>query len=190
MIIKNHYLLLICSVVMLNGCTANSLLPSIQQTSESPWQSFAEAKESYDRIEVEITTREELKNLGYDPFETPNVRLIDYLEVTRRFIPNASITVDSLPIGVQNCLSVKQHCQGYEVTPKYINRERYGNPLSDLLNFRRRTVTSGWTFEALIVLQDELVVYKLWNGEPKVLEFEDKKNPLGPLQDIERFIDF
>jgi hypothetical protein len=33
-------------------------------------------------------------------------------------------------------------------------------------------------------LNGELVVYKLESGEPKILELEDRENPLGPLQDI------
>jgi len=170
------------SVLFISGCSG--LLPTIKQTTKSPWQSFEEAKKAFDKIVPGETTTEELKLLGFDPFETPNVKLVTYLDIQKHFIPNESVKLQDLPKGVRHCLESQAACQGYEVTPTMRRKKRYGNVMLDLLNFRRKTVISGWGFDALIVLEKELVVYKLWGGEPNVLEYEDKKNPLGPLQEV------
>ncbi|WP_353570080.1 hypothetical protein [Candidatus Albibeggiatoa sp. nov. BB20] len=168
----------------MTGCAG--LLPEIKKTTKSPWKTFGEAKKSFDLIVPEKTTKEELKLLGFDPFETPNVKLITYLDVLERFVPNQAVQLQHLHPQIRACLEAKGACHGYEVKPSNLQSKRYGNAVLDLLNFRRKTITSGWRFDAIIVLNEEVVIYKLWGGEPNVLEFEDKKNPLGPLQDIGR----
>lgn len=174
--------------LLISGCA--NLLPSVEKTTESPWTSFEGAKQSFDKIVPQKTTVEGLKALNIDPFETSNVKLITYLDLIERFIPNESISLEDLPPGVRSCLAVKEACYGYEVHPQKINSKRQGNVVLDLLNFRRKTITSGWKFNALIVLKKGLVVYKLWGGEPKVVQFEDKKNPLGPLQEVGKLLKF
>lgn len=164
------------------GCSA--MLPSIDKITRSPWQSFGEAKKSFDKIIPEKTTTQELKQLGFDPFVTPNVKLITYLEIVQKFVPNESIALEDLPPGVRHCLAAKEDCKGYEVKPQVLFSKRYGNVMLDLLNFRRKTVTTGWKFDALIILEKDLVVYTLWGGEPQVEQFEDKRNPLGPFQEV------
>jgi len=171
-------------VLAIVGCAG--MLPSMKQTTKSPWKTFEDAKRSFDKIEANKTTSEDLKKLGFDPFETPNVKLITYLELIEKFMPNQSIRIEDLDLGVQECLKARDLCQGYEVTPKVSNSVRYGSVFLDLFNFRRRTSTRGWIFNALIVLKENLVVHKVWGGEPNVSEIEDKRNPLGPLQDINK----
>lgn len=175
--------IIILILVTHSGCSG-ALLPSVKQTTKSPWQNFEEAKIAFDKIIPSQTTSQDLKRLGFDPFATPNVKLVTYLELTERFLPNQSIRLEDLDLGVQACLRARETCQGYEVSPKFLSSKRYGNVLLDLFNFRRKQITTGWNFTALIVLKDDLVVHKIWGGEPNVSEFEDKKNPLGPLQDI------
>lgn len=186
--IKTAFLTVSVLTVLLvgNGCTG--MLPSLKQTTKSPWNDFGDAKKSFDKIEPQQTTSEDLKQLGFDPFETPNVKLITYLELLKIFLPNQSIKMEDLDQGVQLCLKARDHCQGYEVTPKMLNSKRYGSVFLDLFNFRRKKITTGWKFNALIVLKEGLVVHKVWGGEPNVSEFEDKKNPLGPLQDINKVL--
>jgi hypothetical protein len=180
------FLIYIFIFLFINGCA--NMLPSVKQTTQSPWHSFEQAKKAFDKVEPHKTTREELKELGFDPFVTPNVKLLTYLELLNIFLPNQSIRIQDLDPGVQICLRERDRCQGYEVTPKMLRSRRYGNVLLDLLNFRRKKITTGWKFSALIVLKNGLVVHKVWGGEPNVAEFEDKKNPLGPLQNIENIL--
>ena len=186
----NKTVFLIVNILMLSlvGSACTGMLPSLKQTTKSPWQSFGEAKKAFDQIIPQQTTGEDLKRLGFDPFETPNVKLITYLELTETFLPNQSIRIEDLDPGVQSCLKARDHCQGYEVSPNMLDSKRYGSVFLDLFNFRRKKITTGWKFNALIVLNNGLVVHKVWGGEPNVSEFEDKKNPLGPLQDINKVL--
>ena len=36
----------------------------------------------------------------------------------------------------------------------------------------------------MFVLDDGLVIYKVWSGTPNIDEYQDTNNPLGPLQGI------
>ncbi len=181
-LILNSYALILALIV--GGCTG--LLPSIEETMKSPWENFEEAKKAFDKIIPNQTTDEDLKRLGFDPFEIPNVKFITYLELLEKFMPNQSITMDDLDPEVRSCLKEREHCRGYDISPEMLYSERYGSVFLDLFNFRRKKLTKGWRFNALIILKDNLVVYKIWGGEPRVSEFQDKKNPLGPLQDINK----
>ena len=170
------------TVSVMIGCS--NLLPTVEQTTESRWKSYEEARQSFDNIQPGKTTSGELKELGFDPFENPNIKLLNYLDITRIFIPNESIRMADLHPDIRKCLKAKTACQGYEISPKITNSKRYGNVVLDVFNFRRKTRTTGWKFEGLIILNEELVVYKLESGEPNILELEDRENPLGPLQDV------
>jgi len=175
-------------VLSLIGSGCAGLLPSMKQTTKSPWQHFEDAKSSFDQITPNRTTSTDLKRLGFDPFETPNVKLVTYLELLEKFMPNQSIRMEDLDPGVQSCLKTRELCQGYEVSPQILKGKRYGNVFLDLFNFRRQKITNGWIFHGLIVLKNGLVVHKVWGGEPNVSKLEDKKNPLGPLQDINKVL--
>jgi len=169
-----------------SGCSG--MLPSIKQTTKSPWQRFADAKKSFDQIIPNQTIRKDLKKLGFDPFSVPNVKLVTYLELMKIFLPNQSIRMADIDPGVRSCLEARDACQGYEVSPERLDSQRTGSVFLDLLNFRRTTITTGWRFKALIVLKDDLVVHKIWGGQPKIDETEDKRNPLGPLQNIDNIM--
>lgn len=166
-------------VFFISGC---SLLPEGKETVESPWHSFAEAKATYDKIEPGKTTLAELKGLGIDPYSTSNVSVLSYLDIIQRFIPNNSIKYDQLAPQVRDCIDAREICRGYEVSPKELHSERTGNVIADVFSFRRKTIRKGWSFNALIILKDSQVVYKIWRGKPLIRELSTKKSPLGPLQ--------
>lgn len=46
----------------------------------------------------------------------------------------------------------------------------------------RETDVTGSSFNALVLFVDDLVVYTLHGGQPRVHDKEVTKNPLGPLQ--------
>ncbi|MBS1155037.1 MAG: hypothetical protein H6R07_961 [Proteobacteria bacterium] len=176
------------ATLLLAGCS--HLLPTTNQTTQSPWNSYEEARIAFDSIQPGATSIEELWGMGFDPLKRPNIRVLNHLDVMRLFVPNDSIHLADLHPDIQTCLLAKTDCQGYMVTLGNTYRERYGNAMLDVLNFRRKTRTSGWQFQGLIVLKKSQVIYKLVSGQPNILEFEDKKNPLGPLQDISVPTDF
>ncbi len=166
----------------LYGCS--NALPRTEDTTRSRWNSFAEAMADYEKIIPYVTTVEALKDLGYDPYTQPNIKILSYLDITQRFMANQSITLDDLDPGLSFCIQSRTLCQAYEARPSKTKTKRVGNVLMDLMTFKRRTIASGWSFNALVVLNDGIVVYKLWSGDPYMTGDKLRKNPLGPLQGV------
>ena len=175
-------LTLVLVPALLAGCGA--LLPRGESVAESPWQNYQEAQQAFDSIVPYRTTVEDLKKLKLDPLQYPNITLLNYSDVLRRFIPSPSTNAQDLDPGVQDCIRAKSACQGYEVDQKTLKRRRYGNFLADFLNFKRKVDVAGWRFNGVILIRDEIVVYKLTGGQPAIHELEESRNPLGPFQGI------
>jgi hypothetical protein len=165
---------------LVSGCGA--LLPRSEAETNGTWQSFQEAQQAFDQIVLHQTTAEDLKRLRMDPLSNPNITILNYSDVLRRFIPSPTINVQDLDRGVRECVEAKSSCQGYEVNLRSIKRSRYGNFWADFFNFRRKVEVVGWHFNGVILLKDSVVIYKLTGGEPAIHEHEESSNPLGPLQ--------
>jgi hypothetical protein len=165
-----------------SAAACSTLLPRSEALTESPWQSFEEAQRTFDEIIVHKTTVADLKRLKLDPASNPNVTILNYSDVLRRFIPSPSVEASSLDAGVQECLRAATHCQGYEVDHRVLKRNRYGNFWADMLNFKRKIDIVGWRFNAVLLVTDDVVVYKLTGGQPAIHEHEESRNPLGPFQ--------
>lgn len=170
------------------GCSSKAYLPSAKETVLSSWKSFAEVQASFDKIIPYQTTLDTLEQLGFAPTVTPNVQILNHLDIMQRFMPNPSITLKDLDPGLQECLAAQEHCQAFEIALHKKESDRYGNVMLDLLNFRRKTSITGWEFKAIIVMKDELTVYKIRGGRPNIDQDQDRKNPLGPLQSMDSFI--
>ena len=183
---KPMLVLLSALVVLATGC--RSLFTSGSNTVKSPWKDFGEAKIAFDEITVGQSTTNELECLGFDPFSNANVKILTYLDVTSRFIPNNSIQKEDLPRSVRECLAAQDNCQAYELDLTVTRSKRYGNLFLDVFGFNRKNRETGWSFKALIVLNRGRVVYKLWSGEPNLERHETKKKPLGPLQELDTTI--
>ena len=181
---QNIFRLLIGSLVIatvLVGCSG--ALPKSETVRVSPWNSFEEAKAAYDKIELYQTRKSHLISLGFDPYTTPNTKILTYLDIIDHFLPNESIRMEHLDEGVRACLESRELCNGYEIVPENLESHREGNVLADMFNFKRHTIKTGWNFRAIIIMKEELVVYKLWGGTPRVHIVNDQRQPLGPLQD-------
>lgn len=170
--------LLLC--LMLAGCSG--LLPRGDVKVEGPWKSFEDAQQTFDRIVPYQTTVADLKALKLDPASQPNITLLNYSDVLRRFVPGNLASLDELDDGVRECLRAKTACQGYEIVQKSIQRKRIGSFWADFLNFKRETDVSGWSFNGVLLIKDGVVIYKLTGGQPLIREEERNRNPLGPLQ--------
>jgi hypothetical protein len=168
---------------LLTLCGCSTLLPVAKTTVESPWLSFEEAKSAFDKIVPYQTTSAELVQLNFDPYRTPNIEILTYLNIIQRFMPNPSFTITDIDHGLQECIAAQNGCQAYEVKLQKIHTQRYGNVFLDLFRFKRTAHQSGWEFSALLVLKGDIVVYKIWGGKPKIDMDTYRKNPLGPLQE-------
>jgi hypothetical protein len=171
---------LVTMLLILTACA--SPLPRTAETTKSPWKTFDQAMDSYDKVILNQTTVGNLQELGFDPYSTPNVKILSYLDVIKKFMSTNSVKLTDLPVSVRECLKKQETCKAYEANPGIIKKKRIGSAFKDLLGFKRRTIESGWRFNALIILDDDLVVYKIWSGVPFIDYEKSRSNPLGPLQ--------
>ena len=170
------------TTLSLAGCA--ELLPTGHEQVESPWHNFAEARDAIDRIVPDQTTLAELKAAGIDPYVSPNVQLLSYSDILLRFPMTMSNGRDHLDAGLRRCLDSGKACTGYAVALKETHRDRSGNFWVDTFGFKRVTDVTGWSFNGLILLVDDKVVYTLYSGQPQLREQEVTRQPLGPLQGI------
>jgi hypothetical protein len=167
---------------LLCGCT--SLLPRSKEVSVSPWHTYQEAQQTFDMILPGKTTAFELKLLSLDPDTNPNIAILNYSDVLRRFLMNQSVSLADLDDGVRECVMAKTGCMGYEINQKLVKKHRNGSFWLDFLGFKRETHTAGWRFQGLILMKEGVVVYKLTGGQPVIHETEENNTPLGPLQGV------
>ena len=130
------------------------------------------------------STANTLTQLGVGPTKQPNTVILTHNDIVRRFVPSSLLKREDLDPGVLACLDAREACRGWEINAERVLRARTGGFLSDFTNFTRRTETTGWRFNALVLLVNDVVVYRAWGGQPNISEVEVKTNPLGPLQDI------
>jgi hypothetical protein len=169
-------------LAVLGGC--QSLLPRGEAHSEGQWRSYREAQQTFDRITPYRTTVDDLRKMNLDPEANPNITLLNYSDVLRRFIPSPTLNPSDLDAGVLDCIKARTACIGYEVDQRVMKRKRYGSFWLDMLNFKRKTDISGWRFMGVILIRDGVAVYKLTGGQPAIHELEQTTNPLGPLQGL------
>lgn len=174
-------ILLVLVLCLASGCSG--LLPEAKSTDENRWENFDQIKASFDLITPLETTKTDLQKLGFDPYQTSNIQILNYLAIIQKFMPNTNITMADLPPGLRGCVEAKNSCVAYELKTQNLQSKRHGNLFLDLLRFKREATQTGWRFSAFIVLVNDLVVYKLWDGQPRIEGEVYKKNPLGPLQE-------
>jgi hypothetical protein len=177
---RHVLVVLACCIVAACG----SMLPREESNRTTPWDTFDAARASYDRIEPFATTDADLRGLGLDPYRDPNIAILNAMDLLRKVLGSGTLPLSALDAPLRDCLADGSHCRAYQVEVKHIERKREGSFWLDFLTFRRTTRVTGWEFSALIVLKDDLVVYKLWSGQPTIREVEQSTKPLGPLQEI------
>jgi hypothetical protein len=167
-------------MVALSGCAA--LLPASKKETVSDWGSYDQARKSLAAIDPYKTVRADLNASGLDPRVNPNITVLHYADVVQRFAAAALLKPEEMDQGIRDCLRAGRRCSGYAITVKKLDRNRVGNFWLDSFRFKRETVTAGWGVDALLVFVDDLVVYELVGGQPNITEYEEERNPLGPLQ--------
>ncbi|MCD6050399.1 MAG: hypothetical protein K0Q55_1802 [Verrucomicrobia bacterium] len=177
------FLLVAAMAFLQTGC--KSMSAKGRNNVVSKWKTFADMKSTFDLIEPGVTTEAELIDLGFGPSTNSNVRVLTYLDMMNRFLPNNSVKVEDLPVAVREALAQQEKSHAYELEVIDERNKRYGNLLLDVLSFDRKTCYYGWNFKALILVNDDRVVYKLWSGQPNTERHERKTRPLGPIQELE-----
>src|SRR5687768_14128026 len=116
------------------GC--RSVLPTENSQARSQWQSFEDARVSFDRIQPHQTTLAQLKEFGYDPDTTPNLKILTYSDVINRFLPNSSMRVEDLHEAIQTCIRDKDQCRAYEIDMNVTEGKRGGSVCADRFGFK------------------------------------------------------
>lgn len=168
-------------LLLTGGCA--TWLPAAH-TDTTSFQSYEEAHAAIVALVPMKSDKATLEKNGFNPTKHPNMTLLTHADVVRRFLPSAILKREDLDPGILACLEARDACHGVEIIGAKIAKERKGSFWADFLNFQRRTETTGWRFNAIVLLVDDLVVYRSWSGQPVVDEKEVTRNPLGPLQDI------
>lgn len=170
----------VLAVAGLGGCA--SLLPRADLATQQAWGDFEEARAAIERIVPRKTTRAELAAAGIDPLKNASVTILGLPDVMQRFAVGSAIDAQALDPGIRECLEAGNACTGYSIFVRRSDRKRIGNFWLDTFNFRREIDVTGWTFNGLILLVGETVVYTVHGGQPRIHEKEVSRNPLGPLQ--------
>jgi len=159
------------------------MLPKSQ--SQSPtFQSFDEARQAIEGLVPKKSNVETLSEAGLTPAKQPNTLILTQADVVRRTVNGSVLSKEDLDPGILTCINARDACRGWEFNVARISKTRTGNFWADFVNFKRRTETTGWRFNALILLVNDVVVYRGWGGQPVINEVEVNTNPLGPLQDM------
>lgn len=169
------------AALLLAGC-ASSVLPTSNVASQSKWPTYADAKAAYDDVAVGKSTKGDITKLGFDPKTVPNIKILNYVDVVNLFGP--AFKLDDLPEGIHKCVVAREGCYAYKVALQNIRANREGNIPADLLGFSKNTRTTGWAFDATVVMVNDVVVYKLWNGTPDIQSTSNESTPLGPMQNM------
>ncbi len=164
----------------LTGC--QTLLPRASSEVRDTWASFDEARDAIDRIVPYETQRAQLAAKGLEPGKNPAITLLSFADVSQRFALGSTVTADELDRGLRECFAAGKRCTGYSIAIRDVKRKRVGNFWLDAFNFVRVTDSTGWNYNALILFVDDLVVYTLDGGQPRISERDQVRNPLGPLQ--------
>ena len=167
----------------LAGCS--SLLPKTTETSgdmKTAWQSYQQAAETFARITPRVTTVDELRGQHLDPRLNANMRIVPRYEIVQLFMVNGTMTLADLDDGVRECLQAQAACTAWAIDQQALQKRRSGNAALDMLKLHRETQNSGWRFSGLLLLKDGVVIYKLTGGQPRILEYAQTDDMLGPLQ--------
>lgn len=169
-------------LALLAAC--KTLLPSGEEAEPLPWQSYREAYDAVEQIEPYHSTRESLRASGIDPAVNPAITILSFTALLQRLPAVSAVTPGHLERGLAECLDAGKRCTAYSIEVRQVRTRRVGNFWLDMLNFRRKTTTTGWSLSALVFFIDDQVVYALAGGQPNINSDSETRNPLGPLQGI------
>src|ERR1039457_3229653 len=100
-------------LISMFGCV--SFLPTTKDVVQVPWGSYHEVQIAYEKIARNETTVHQLKHVGFDIYSTPNVKILNYLDIAATV---QSIKYEDLSDGLARCIKVRELCKGYQIEPK------------------------------------------------------------------------
>lgn len=183
--IYKHFLLMIFVSVFLFGCGSHNggsaFLPSSESTA-SCWETYDEAMVNYKNIKVGMVEKS-LKDYGiYDG--GVNIRVLNWLSVYN-MLPEDAVRRRTIDKGILDFIDAgDSRAKAFQINVLFEQSYREGSVFLDLFAFKRRTHTTGYEFNGLILLVDDKVSYVLRPIGGPIDKSKKEKKPLGPLQGI------
>lgn len=168
--------------LLLAGC-GGGLLPEQKAQTALPFETYDQVVEAFDQIVPGMTRAEDLPNIGFDA-RKGNVDVISYLGIEERFLPAAGVRWEHLDPNVRACIQAQLWCTGFVFHPSRTRSKRTGGFFADVMGFERITLSERWSAEVILLVMNGRVVHKVFSGNPRTQNLEDKLQPLGPLQDL------
>src|ERR687888_972097 len=109
-------------LALVAGCS--SLLPKSKEVTASPWQTYQDAQDAFDKIVPGQTTIAELRQMSLDPARNANIAILNYADVMRKFMLNQSFSINDLDNGVRECVMAKIACRGFEIKQSNVLKQR------------------------------------------------------------------
>jgi hypothetical protein len=157
----------------------------VSHSDASTFQTYEEARGAVSAlVPMQSTKAASVADHGIDFGKQPNTKFLTHSDVVRLLVPAGMLRREDLDPGIVVCLESRSACNGLEITASRIAKTRTGSFFADFINYRQRTETTGWRFNALILYVDDMVVYRSWGGQPRVEELDVATRPLGPFQEI------
>lgn len=172
------------SILLLLLCSCSTMLPNGAKQMPLPWANYDQALAAINRIVPYRTTRADLRAMHIDPTTNPSITILTYTDLLARFPAAAAVPAGKLDRGIADCLGAGKQCSGYWISVRQMTTKRVGNFWLDLFAFRQHTITTGWTFRAMILFVGDTAVFALGSGQPHIDNEQYVRNPLGPLQEI------
>lgn len=172
---------LVAVAMLISGCS--SLLP-VSHSDTSPFTSYEEARTAVAALVPLQSTKATVPPGGIDFAKHPNVKFLTHADIVRLLVPTGILKREDLEPGIVACLEARDACNGLEIHAARIAKTRTGGFFADFVNYRQRTETTGFRFNALILYVNDTVVYRSWGGQPRVDEMDVTTRPLGPFQDM------
>ena len=174
---------LLVALLGLTVAACGGLLPTQNQKSATPFDTYDQVVGAYEQIVPGRTTEDDLVRIGFDA-RTGNVDVLSYLGIQEHYMPRDSFKFDQLNPEVRRCILSETGCVGYVFHPARNGSRRIGNTALDILGFERITRSERWSADIVLLLRGGVVVHKVFSGSPRTENVEDKVSPLGPLQDL------
>jgi len=168
----------------LADCGSADLLPQDSKNTSSNFQSYEQVQTAYSKIVPGSTRLADLPKLGFDTTAMANVEMLSNADVNARIMPSNPRAFDLLPKPARACIEAQERCSALVFHLEFTQSQRNGSVFLDAAGLRRETLSTGWSAQVVLLMQDGQVVYKLMSGRPHIVETKDSRQPLGPLQDL------
>lgn len=168
------------------GDSQGMLARSKISTSDGKWISLKMVRDAFGEIVVGTTTTDDLKELGFS-IGDKNVTWLNHHELRNRFTGNIHLSYASTIIEKEllECIEAGRSCHGRVVfiaQTRTIGREGF---VSSTILRKEINETSGWSFEATIALQGDIVVYAYPDKiTERSYEYLESRNPKRAVSDI------